>query len=215
LYLNQVCAAFFLSLVISHFHFSNIGLHLRALLGLTSMVISPASYTNVDARCRKESLLYEFSTESYLLAADSHLRSFDLTSSVHAGEADAKFKPGPTRLCYPAFGGIPRRYNLNADIELALELSLLVERAIGINSQHHCHRPIENTMTYSGPDYFELHSEVWMKPLVDLPRLTNAARDFYQQNSSRFVGGNQIMRLAAKEIFDKQYKKVELEQENN
>jgi len=174
------------------------------------MVLNPAYYTHVDGDYRQESLSYQFLNQCYLLAVDFSLQAYDFSGVVYCGDDVRELEEKTTRLCEPCFTPFPARYILNSDIELAIEISRLVERAIGINSQHHLHQLLDGFISYSGPDYIELHSKAWMKPLVDLPNFPDAARAYYISNSTRFIEGNREARGESKEIFEKQSVEVDL-----
>jgi hypothetical protein len=137
------------------------------------------------------------------------LEDYDFPGALQIDDV-GKVEGGITRLCEPCFTICPSRYILKSDIELALEISRLVERAIGINSQHHTHRLIDGAISYSGIDYIDLHSVAWMEPLADLPEFPDAVRRFYTQNSSRFLDGNGVFRDNANDIFEKQCVEVDL-----
>ena len=116
----------------------SIDIHIRALLGLASMVINPAAYTHVKSRYREESLLYQFLNYCYLLAVDHSLEAYDFSAVVNCGDVQKGNKKA--RLCEPCFTVSPTLYILQSNIELALEISRLVERAFGINLQHHTYQ---------------------------------------------------------------------------
>lgn len=180
------------------------------LLALTSMVLNPAYYTHVNGHYCQESLSYQFLNQCYLLAVDFSLQAYDFSGVVYCRDDVKDVEEKTTRLCEPCFTGFPARYILNSYIKLAIEITRLVERAVGINSQRHIHQLLESNISFSGPDYIELHSASWMTPLVDLLKFLDAVRTFYMNGSSKFIEGNQRAQDTAREAFERQCVEAEL-----